>query len=213
MVHPVAACVLLDPASVPGWRLSFAGSFDQLDAYNGKCSRWQTHFVSGQRTIAEDGEREIYVDPACTSPTGAPSGLNSFNIEDGVLTISAWEPDAALRAKSGVADTRCLCGMLMTANSFQQTNGYLEINAKMPVGEELWPAFWLLPPGGRWYPEIDVLEVFGQQPDTVYVSVHTAGTGRHKATTKTVPDTSRGVHRFGVLWTANSRRWLFDGCR
>lgn len=213
-VHPAAACVPLDPASVPGWRVSFAENFEQLDAYNGKRSRWQTHFIFGQRTITENGEREIYVDPAFPGATGAPLGLNPFSIEDGVLTISAWPADEALRAKLGVADTRYLSGMLMTADSFQQTYGYFEINAKMPIGKGLWPAFWLLPPAGRWPPEIDVLEMFGQQPDTLYVSVHTAETGHPKGTTNTVtvPDTSLGFHRFGILWTATALRWFFDGC-
>jgi beta-glucanase (GH16 family) len=214
-VHPVAACVPLDPTAIPGWRLSFEENFSKLDAFNGASGRWQTHLFWGQRTIVENGEKQIYVDPAYSGVTpGAPLGLNPFTIDDGGLTIAAWEADARLRAKLGATDARYLSGMLMTAGSFRQTYGYFEINAKMPAGKGLWPAFWLLPSGGRWPPEIDVLEVFGQDPGTLYVSVHSAETGHHVGTTKTVPvpDTSLDFHRFGVLWTAGSLIWYFDGC-
>ena len=214
-VHAATSCTPLDPASVPGWRLSFDDNFDRLDAFNGARSRWQTHFLWGKRSIAENGEREIYVDPAYPGAVGGtPLGLNPFSIKDGVLTIAAWQPDAALRAKLGVTDARYLSGMLMSAGSFQQTYGYFEIDAKLPAGKGLWPAFWLLPPGGRWPPEIDVLEVFGQEPDKLYVSLHTAESGHNAATTKTVvvPDTSVAFHRFAVLWTKTTLKWFFDGC-
>lgn len=190
-------------------------NFDRLDAYDGPRSRWQPHFLWGQRTIKENGERQLYVDPSFAGSTAVPLGLNPFSVRDGVLTITAWEADEALRARLGTENVRYLSGMLMTAHSFQQTYGYFEIRAKMPAGKGLWPAFWLLPPGGRWPPEIDVLEVFGQEPNKLYVSAHTGENGRHKGTVNPVrvPDTSLGFHTYSVLWTQQRLTWFFDGCR
>jgi hypothetical protein len=208
------SCASLDPAA-QGWHLSFGEEFDRLDAFEGQRSRWQPHFLSGQRTIAANGERQLYVDPGFAGATGSPLGLNPFTIADGVLAITARETDATVRAKLGSEEARYTSGLLMTAHSFQQTYGYFEIRAKMPVGRGLWPAFWLLPPEWRWPPEIDVLEVFGQEPEKLYVSVHTAEGGKHKGHTQAVrvPDTSRDFHTYGVLWTRERLTWFFDGCR
>jgi beta-glucanase (GH16 family) len=209
-----ASCAPLDPAA-QGWRLSFEDDFDRLDAFDGRRSRWETQFLWGQRTIAANGERQIYVDPGFAGSADAPLGLNPFTLDGGVLAITAREADAALRAKLGSEEARYTSGLLTTARSFLQTYGYFEIRARMPAGRGLWPAFWLLPPGGRWPPEIDIVEVFGQEPDKLYVSAHTAEDGRHKGITKAVrvADTSRGFHTYGVLWTAERLTWFFDGCR
>ncbi len=42
-------------------------------------------------------------------------------------------------------------------------------------GKGLWPAFWLLPVGGGWPPEIDVMEVLGDDPDGFWATLHGRG--------------------------------------
>ncbi len=42
--------------------------------------------------------------------------------------------------------------MLTTHKSFSFTYGYVEIDARIPSGKGIWPAFWLLPAGGGWPP-------------------------------------------------------------
>lgn len=206
------SCAALQPAA-EGWRLSFEEEFERLDLFDGRRGRWQTHFVWGGRTIPTNQELQLYVDPGFKGETRVPLGLNPFDVRDGRLVVSAWEADARTRAKVGGA--RYLSGLLTTAQSFQQTYGYFEIRAKLPAGAGLWPAFWLLPPAGKWPPEIDVFEVVGRDPTQLIVSVHSGASGRPKGTSMMVkvPDTSLDFHTYGVLWTADRLTWFFDGCR
>ncbi len=207
-------CEAFDPAT-QGWRLGFEENFDTLDASDGTASRWQSQFLWQRRRIAENGEAQLYADPGFAGTTGAPLGLNPFAVEGGILAISASEAEPSLRAKLGDPDARYISGLLTTAHSFQQMYGYFEIRARLPAGRGLWPAFWLLPPDGTWPPEIDVFEMFGQDPRTIYVSAHSAESGAHKGITRTVPvaDTAEGFHAFALRWTPNQLTWFFDGCR
>lgn len=207
------AAEALDPAAAKGLRLSFEEDFERLDLFDGLRGRWQTKFVWGGRTIPTNQELQIYVDPGFAGASGEPLGLNPFSVNSGVLAVSARKADPATRAKVG--GFPYLSGLLTTARSFQQTYGYFEVKAKMPAGAGLWPAFWLLPPEGKWPPEIDVFEVVGSDPTRLVVSAHSGSSGKPVATSTAVavPDTSLGFHDYGVLWTPDRLAWFFDGCR
>ena len=60
--------------------------------------------------------------------------------------------------------------MLTTYESFAQTYGYFEIRADMPENQGAWPAFWLLPEDGSWPPELDVVEMRGQDPNNLIMT-------------------------------------------
>jgi beta-glucanase (GH16 family) len=81
----------------------------------------------------------------------------------------------------------------------------------MPDNHGTWPAFWLLPADGSWPPEIDVVEMRGQDPSTVQVSAHSNETGIQTTVSSAVnvPDTE-GFHTYGVLWTEEELVWYFD---
>ena len=49
--------------------------------------------------------------------------------------------------------------------------GYFEIEAKLPTGYALWPAFWLY--GSPWPPEIDIFEGYtGNREDYIHFNIH-----------------------------------------
>lgn len=204
-----AVCVPVDPVR-QGWTRTFEENFADFNAH--RPGRWETSFVWGGRTIPDNKELQIYVDPAYRGATNRPLGLNPFLVEDGRLVIAASRLNAKLSGKA--EGFSYMSGLLTTAGSFQQTYGYFEIRAKLPAGKGLWPAFWLLPPNGKWPPEIDVFEVLGQEPHRVHLSVHSADKGEYWSTSKpvTVKDTSAGFHDYGLLWTADRLTWFFDGC-
>ncbi len=66
-----------------------------------------------------------------------------------------------------------LCTLDEAGHGFAQANGYFEARMKMPAGPGVWPAFWLIAPGGADYkPEIDVVEYYGVATDRYQVNTH-----------------------------------------
>jgi len=107
-----------------------------------------------------------------------------------------------------------------TNGRFQQTRGRFEARIKMPTGQGLWPAFWLLGANYSSSPwpacgEIDIMEYRGQQPRLVHGSLHGPGYSGGSAITQsyTCP---RGTfasdfHVFAVDWDASGIHWSVDG--
>lgn len=99
--------------------------------------------------------------------------------------------------------------------------GKLEIRAKLPSGQGIWPAIWMLGdnidtiswPGCG---EIDIAEVLGQEPSVLYTSLHyTNGVQKQgdiqNAYQMPSGNFSDGYHTFGLDWTPDSLIWNLDG--
>jgi beta-glucanase (GH16 family) len=189
-------------------QLTFADEFNTLNLRNGSSGTWNTNFWWGGAngsSLTGNGELQWYID-ANYAPT---SSVKPFNIQNGVLTITAAKaPDAI---KPYINNYQYTSGLLTTHDSFAQTYGYFEIRADMPEKQGAWPAFWLLPADGSWPPELDAIEMTGQDPNKLLLTSHTNETGTHTTVSSTpyVADTG-GFHKYGVLWTENELVWYFD---
>jgi beta-glucanase (GH16 family) len=190
---------------------------------------WQTHFLGSskwpeamywggkgsniKRQFAPAGEQEIYVDPLYRGLSDRkPLGLNPFKHENGVLKIVASRtPPEMLDDLFG---NPYISGVLTTAGWFEQLYGYFEIEAKLPYGQAVWPAFWLLPSDTSWPPEIDVFEGRGQVHGQFAMSTHWTdpGTGKQKTCSveKNIPDIDTAFHKYGVLWQPEGITYLID---
>ena len=70
-------------------------------------------------------------------------------------------------------DVDYLSGIITSYDSFKMTHGYVEAKAKLPAGQGLWPAFWMLPTHYvENVPEIDVMEFLGHDPTRLYNTYH-----------------------------------------
>ena len=195
--------------------LSFSDEFNSLSLWNGVSGTWRTDFGYGgssdtlvARTLGGNGEKQIYVDPLMKGKSNVALGLNPFDIDDGVLTITAENaPSAAKAALYGFDYTS---GLLTTKNSFSQTYGYFEAKLQLPEGKGAWPAFWLVPADGSWPPEIDVMEAYGT--DAVTETMHSNAGGRSMNFSRNFVDgATEGMHTYGVLWTKETIKWYIDG--
>ncbi len=67
-------------------------------------------------------------------------------------------------------------GRIFTRYTASWMYGRFEARMKMPTGQGMWPAFWMLPVWLDWpkYGEIDVMEYLGHQPYTQYGTCHYA---------------------------------------
>lgn len=188
----------LAPASArrPGMTLTFAEEFNEfvwsVDGRRG----WRTNFPYG-RNLPSNKEAQYYSD--------ASVGVHPFRLQNGVLEITA----APGENPGGLPYTS---GLITTRESFAQRYGYFEMRARLPRGRGLWPAFWLLPADRTWPPEIDVVEMLGHTPETIYVSVHWKADGKHtyKGIPVKVGDVTGGFHSYAVSWRADRIRFFFD---
>jgi beta-glucanase (GH16 family) len=187
---------------------TFSDDFNTLQLRSGESGVWDPKFWWAPEkgsTLSGNGELQWYINPSY-QPTAS---ANPFSVNNGILTITAKPASEAIQAEINGYDYTS--GILTTHSSFSQTYGYFEIRADMPDDQGAWPAFWLLPADGSWPPEIDVVEMRGQDPNTIIATVHSNETGSQTsiASAVKVADAS-GFHKFGVLWTEEEIVWYFD---
>ena len=196
----------IDPNNLPSTaKLTFSEEFDSLSLWNGVSGTWDTNFwynpaTGNGSTLDGNGEQQWYIN-ANYAPTAS---VKPWTVSNGVLTLHADKASPAIsQALGGFQYTS---GMIDTVHSFSQTYGYFEMKAQLPQGQGLWPAFWLLPADGGWPPELDVMEVLGNDNTKLYTTVHSntlAGgmTGVNGGIS--VADMSSGYHTYGVDWEAD----------
>ncbi|MFJ4578490.1 RICIN domain-containing protein [Streptomyces echinatus] len=107
---------------------------------------------------------------------------------------------------------------LNTAGKFNAQYGHVEARMKIPRGQGMWPAFWMLGTPVNWPDsgEIDVMENVGFEPSTVHGTIHGpgySGSGGIGAG-YTLPNGQAfadAFHTFAVDWAPDSITWSVDG--
>ena len=99
--------------------------------------------------------------------------------------------------------------------------GRIEVRARMPVGQGIWPAIWMMPTDdayGGWAGsgEIDLMEYLGQKPAEVFGTLHYGGPwprNVHTGKTYTLPSGTFAddFHVFALEWQEGEIRWYVDG--
>jgi beta-glucanase (GH16 family) len=112
-------------------------------------------------------------------------------------------------------------GRINTMGRFELASGRFEARIKLPIGQGIWPAFWLLGSdfktvGWPACGEIDIMEYRGQEPNIVHGSIHGPGysgggavTGRFDLGASFHDD----FHVFAIEWDTNRITWIVDGTR
>lgn len=110
---------------------------------------------------------------------------------------------------------------LRTQGKVATTYGYIEARIKLPAGNGLWPAFWMLPEArfaGKGWPtsgEIDIMEAKGRILNSYGSAVHDANTSGHVYNSKDYKfDSSTDItdfHCYGLLWTEDYLKFYIDG--
>jgi beta-glucanase (GH16 family) len=111
-------------------------------------------------------------------------------------------------------------GRIKTQGEFEFRYGKLEARMKIPKGQGLWPAFWMLgndmeAEGWPACGEIDVMENIGKEPMTIHGTVHGpgyfAGQGITSKYVLTGPvPFSDDFHVFGLEWKPDSLSFYVD---
>ena len=107
---------------------------------------------------------------------------------------------------------------LKSQGLFSQAYGRFEARIKIPFGQGLWPAFWML---GKSFPatpwptcgEIDIMENIGSQPAALYGSIHGPGfVGGNLSTSYVLPsgNLSDDFHIYAVEWEPGQIKMYLD---
>jgi beta-glucanase (GH16 family) len=182
------------------------GKLVWIDEFDGKSldySKWEIEinaFGGGNQ------ELQIYTDRA-----------DNVRVENGLLVIQAH------RQRTGIAGTErdFSSGRIRSKRRGDWKYGRFEARMKLPAGQGLWPAFWMLPSDekyGTWASsgEVDIMEFKGQEVDTLWGTLHHGGSwprNKHTGLTKKFDglDFTKDFHVFGVEWEPGEFRWSLDG--
>ena len=218
-----AALILLSVATSAhaqdGWKRVWSDEFDgdRLDQ-----TKWTYAADCGG---GGNNERQCYA-----------VGPETVSVKDGVLRLTAIK-----RKTQGVANPWAgptgpmktgdyASGKILTQGRFSWRYGKIEARAKVPGGQGVWPAIWMMPElstYGGWPKsgEIDILETVnlgapcdsceGGRENRVFGTIHFAGdaTGAHRQVSHNVPmpPSADGFHVYAVEWSPEAITWFVDG--
>jgi len=143
----------------------------------------------------------------------------NLSFENGALVITARQENPA-NYQCWYGTCTYTSGRINTQGKRQFTYGRIEARIRVPYGQGIWPAFWMLGNdiGTAGWPscgEIDIMENIGREPNIVHGTVH--GPGYSGAAGIGGPYTlpsgkfSDAYHVFAVEWENNVFRWYVDG--
>ncbi len=198
------------PPTMPQWTLVWSDEFDGAAAAPVDDQRWAFDLGDGC-TAGNCGwgneEKEWYTsDRANAALTG-----------DGMLAIVARR--ATTKTACYYGPCRYTSAKLKTKGMRSVRFGRVEGRIRLPTGQGLWPAFWMLgdnissvgwPASG----ELDIMEHHGSMPGNVSSAMHGPGYNGDKAIWRAyTPEGANfpaGFHRYSVEWDSTVVRFFVD---
>ncbi len=184
------------------WCDDFTGQGDNLNARGVDLDRWGFQLGTGSDFgLVNWGNNE----------------QQYYRSENAVVDQGKLIIEAKLETYGGMTYTS---SRLYTKETFSQKYGRFEAMIKLPVGEGLWPAFWLMPRDsvyGTWANsgEIDIMEARGRLPWEVSSALHFGGQwpdNRYTSKTYTFTDgkTIADEHLYAVEWDETEMRFYVN---
>jgi beta-glucanase (GH16 family) len=194
----------LQPPPVTGYTLVWSDEFNGADGSSPDSSKW-TYDTGGKGR----GNKEL---ECYTNRT------QNAQIKGGNLVITAQKE--SLTCSDGVA-SNYTSARIKTQGLFSQAYGRFEARIKIPKGQGVWPAFWMLGNdiGSMGWPkcgEVDIMENIGKEPGTVHGSLH--GPGKTSSTSDLTAPFSLAAgqnfaddfHLYEVEWEPGTIRFYVD---
>jgi beta-glucanase (GH16 family) len=183
----------------PGWTLVWN---DEFDGSSIDPTKWE-HEVNANG--GGNNELQYYT-----------ARSKNSRVEDGHLVIEAHK-----ESYKGDEGTREYTSARMrTRGKGDWVYGRMEIRARLPYGQGIWPAIWMLPTDweyGGWprSGEIDIMEILGHDPDNVHGTLHFGRAANDKSQdggSLQMPEGSlrSEFHTYTVEWKEDEIRWYVD---
>ncbi len=134
-------------------------------------------------------------------------------VKDGYLTLKA------IKTQTENGKDYYTSGKIKGQNKSDFLYGKVVIRAKVPEGQGLWPALWMMPTEeekyGQWPKcgEIDIMETLGHQTEIAYGTLHYGEPHGEQQGTYTLEGTTfaEDFHEYSVEWEPGEFRWYIDG--
>jgi len=125
---------------------------------------------------------------------------SNSNIKNGCLTLTAKEEEIDGRAYTSA--------MVETQNKLDICYGRVEARISLPVSQGLFPAFWMISKNG--HHELDIMEMVGNEPGTIYGVCHYLENRTWKAYGHTKIADPEAFHTYAIEWDKDEVRWYVD---
>ncbi|CAH2992139.1 unnamed protein product [Chilo suppressalis] len=231
------------PATVCSGALIFSDEFNEFDLEKWQHENtlagggnWEFQYYNNNRTNSFTQHGILHIRPSLTSDQFGIDFLSNgnLNVEGGApadrCTNPAWFGCERTGTPNNVLNP-IKSARLRTVNSFSFRYGIVEVRAKMPAGDWLWPAIWLMPAYntyGTWPAsgEIDMMESRGNRnmfSNGVHIGTQEAGSTLHYGPypalngwdrahwlRRNPNGYDRGFHLYQLEWTPNFIRFAID---
>lgn len=189
------------------WRLTWSDEFDGAAGASVNKRKWSAE-VGGNGW--GNKELEYYTDGA----------KNASLDGHGTLVIKAVQENPGQALKCWYGPCRYTSARLITKKKFAQAYGRFEARIRIPYGQGIWPAFWLLGDdiddvGWPLCGEIDIMENIGREPTLVHGTIHGPGYNGAKGIGApfALPNGKRfadDYHVYAVEWEPQALRFYVD---
>ena len=133
-------------------------------------------------------------------------------VRDGKLVLKA------IKTQDENGNDYYTSGKVKTMNKKDFMYGKVVARAKVPEGQGLWPAIWMMPTNEAYYGqwpkcgEIDIMEVLGSQTDLAYCTVHYGEPHAEQQGSLKLEGTTyaEDFHDYSVEWEPGEMRWYID---
>jgi beta-glucanase (GH16 family) len=197
----------LQPAPAAGFTLVWSDEFNGTDGSSPDASKWTYDMGVGGNGWGNN-ELETYT-----------NRTQNAQIKGGNLVITALKETYA-DPSDGVT-RNYTSARLKTQGLFSQAYGRFEARIKIPAGQGMWPAFWMLgnnisAVGWPKCGEIDIMENIGKEPGTVHGSLHgpsTSGPTSDETAPFSLPagqNFADDFHLYAVEWEPGTIRFYVD---
>ena len=183
---------------------------DEFNANGMPDAQWARTYFWGGRTLPTNREEQIYTDATFLKAKEVDLS-DSASVDGGYLMLRADRLSSDDAVKLG---GKYASALLTSYNSFSFRYGVIEIRAQAPKGKGLWSALWLLRKDKGSKGEIDIMEVLGDKPEFLNVTLHmteVGSAGINRFVRKKVNDLTAAFHVYTLLWSEQEIAFALDG--
>jgi beta-glucanase (GH16 family) len=183
------------------WVLTWSDEFNGRNGSTPDSSKWT--FETGGEGFGNH-ELEYYT-----------NRTQNVHLQDGNLVIQALAEK--YKGSDGLGRDYTSARM-KTKGKFSQAYGRFEARIRIPYGQGVWPAFWMLGDnfdavGWPSCGEIDIMENIGKEPSIVHGSIHGPGYTKDIEAHYTLPGEQKfsdDFHVFALEWAPGALRFYVD---